>query len=195
MFKELGIAATVMNSDNKDYELIRNFLAGNEQSFNILARKYQEKIYWHARRMLGNHDDAHEIVQQVLLVMHNKLNSFNFSSALYTWIYKITSTRCLNLIKKRRLARIFNFSSDESFENRSYENIIENLEAKEKLLRMEKLLRNLPLKQREVFIMRNFDDLTYEEISSITGKSVGTLKANYFHAFRKMKELIEKDED
>lgn len=195
MFKELGIAATGMNSDNKDYELIRDFLAGNEQSFNILARKYQEKIYWHARRMLGNHDDAHEIVQQVLLVMHKKLYSFNFSSALFTWIYKITSTRCLNLIKKRRLTRIFNFSSDESFENRSYENIAENLEAKEKLLRMDKLLLNLPLKQREVFIMRNYDDLTYEEISNITGKSVGTLKANYFHAFRKMKELMEKDED
>lgn len=195
MFKDLGIVATGMNSDNKDYELIRDFLAGNEQSFNILARKYQEKIYWHARRMLGNHDDANEIVQQVLLVMHKKINTFNFSSALYTWIYKITSTRSLNLIKKKSMTRIFSFSSDESFENRGYENIIENIEAKETFLKMENLLLKLPVKQREVFVMRNYDDLSYEEISNITEKSVGALKANYFHAFRKMKELMEKYED
>ena len=183
-----------MNLKSDDYALVRDFLSGNEQSFNILARKYQEKIYWHARRMLGDHDDAHEIVQQVLLVMHNKLNTFNFSSSLYTWIYKITATRSLNLIKKKNLKRIFVFSSEETVDNYGYENIIEDIEAKEKFLRMEKYLNNLPVKQRQVFVMRNYDDLSYEEISMITGKSIGALKANYFHAFRKMKELMEKDE-
>ncbi len=183
-----------MNVKTDDYELIRDFLSGNEQSFNLLARKYQEKIYWHARRMLGDHDDAHEIVQQVLLVMYNKLNTFNFSSALYTWIYTITSTRSLNLLKKRKLRRILNFGSAESIETKGYENIVEGMEAKERFNKMEKLLMFLPVKQREVFVMRNFDDLSYEEISTITGKSVGASKANYFHAFRKIKELLEKDE-
>ena len=89
-----------MNFKSDDYELVRDFLSGNQQAFNNLARKYQEKIYWHARRILGDHDDAHEIVQQVLLVMYNKLNTFNFSSSLYTWIFKITYTRCLNQLKK-----------------------------------------------------------------------------------------------
>ena len=84
-----------MNVKTDDHQLVRDFLSGNEQSFNLLARKYQERIYWHARRMLGDHDDAHEIVQQVLLVMHSKLKTFNFTSALYTWIYKITITRSL----------------------------------------------------------------------------------------------------
>lgn len=183
-----------MNLKSDDYYLVRDFLSGNEQSFNILARKYQEKIYWHARRMLGDHDDAHEIVQQVLLVMHNKLNTFNFSSSLYTWIYKITATRSLNLIKKKKLKRIFVFSSEETVDKYGYENIIEDIEAKERFLRMERYLNNLPVKQRQVFVMRNYDDLPYEEISMITGKSIGALKANYFHAFRKMKELMEKDE-
>jgi RNA polymerase sigma-70 factor (ECF subfamily) len=183
-----------MNVKTDDYALIQDFLSGNEQSFNLLARKYQEKIYWHARRMLGDHDDAHEIVQQVLLVMFNKLDTFNFSSALYTWIYKITATRSLNLLKKRKLKRIFNFSSAGDIENKGYENIIEGIEARERFKKMEKLLMNLPVKQREVFVMRNFDDLSYEEIAAITEKSVGALKANYFHAFRKIKELMEKDE-
>ena len=184
-----------MNVKTDDYELIQGFLSGNEQSFNILARKYQERIYWHARRMLGDHDDAHEIVQQVLLVMHNKLNTFNFSSALYTWIYKITTTRSLNLIKKKKLKTLFIFSADESVENYGYENVIEDLETKESFVKMEMLLNSLPIKQRQVFVMRNFDDLSFEEISNVTGKSIGTLKANYFHAFRKMKELMEKNDD
>lgn len=176
-----------------DYEHIKDFLSGNEQSFNVLARKYQERIYWHARRMLGDHDDAHEIVQQVLLVMHSKLYTFNFSSSLYTWIYKITATRSLNLIKKRKFKKILWFGSDESIEEQGYENIIEGIEAREKFGKMEKLLMKLPIKQREVFVMRNYDDLSYEEISNITGKSVGALKANYFHAFRKIKEQMELD--
>ena len=183
-----------MNFKTDDYELIRDFLSGDQQAFSRLARKYQEKIYWHARRMLGDYDDAHEIVQQVLLVMYNKLNTFNFNSSLYTWIYKITSTRSLNLIRKRSLKNIFTFSSDETVRNRGYENIIQDLESKERFLTMEKNMQKLPVKQREVFILRNFDDLSYEEISKLTGKSIGALKANYFHAFKRIKELMEKDE-
>ena len=183
-----------MNVKSDDYELIQDFLSGNEQSFNLLARKYQERIYWHARRMLGDHDDAHDIVQQVLLVMHGKLNTFNFSSSLYTWIYKITATRSLNLLKSRKLKRFFSFSSDNNIENQGYDNIIDDFVAREKFSIMEKILTLLPVKQREVFIMRNYDDLTYDEISSITGKSVGALKANYFHAFKKVKELMDKNE-
>jgi len=183
-----------MNLKTDDYELIRDFLSGNQQSFNSLARKYQERIYWHARRMIGDHDDAHEIVQQVLMVMHNKLDTFNFSSSIYTWIYKITSTRCLNLLKKKSLRKIFTFSTNESVANQGYENIVEGIESKEMLVKMEKLLQKLPVKQREVFVMRNYDDLSYEEISEITGKTVGALKANYFHAFKKIREQMFKDE-
>lgn len=183
-----------MNLQKDDYELIRDFLSGDEQSFNLLARRYQEKIYWHARRMLGNHDDAHEIVQQVLMVMFKKLATFNFSSAVYTWIYKITLTRSLNLLKKNKLKKYFIFSENETVENIGQENVITDFESREKFNKMEKLLMTLPVKQREVFVMRNYDDLSYEEIASITGKSTGALKANYFHAFRKMKELMDEDE-
>jgi len=122
------------------------------------------------------------------------LKTFNYNSALYTWIYKITSTRSLNLLKKKALRRIFTFSSDEIAEKIGYENIVEDIESRERFLQMEKLLSKLPVKQRQIFVMRNYDDLSYEEISNITGKSIGALKANYFHAFRKMKELMEKND-
>ena len=116
-----------MTEINNDRELVKDFISGNESAFNRLAKRYQEKIYWHARRMIGNHLDADEIVQQVLLVMYKKLKTFNFDSSLYTWIYKITSTRSLNLIKRNKLRSFI--SIDNSIENRvtTKENIINDL--------------------------------------------------------------------
>ena len=184
-----------MNLHSDDYELVREFLSGNQQAFNTIAKKYQEKIYWHARRMLGDHDDAHEIVQQVLLVMYTKLGTFNFSSSLYTWIFRVTHTRSLNQIKKRKVKNLFTVGTSEDIENKGYENIIGNIENREKLEQMELALKKLPVKQREVFVMRNFDEMSYDEISNITRKSVGALKANYFHALKKMKKLIDKNDE
>ncbi len=177
-----------MHEANTDFALIKDFVNGNESAFNRLAVKYQDKIYWHARRMTGNHLDADEIVQEVLLVLYNKLKTFEFKSSLYTWIYTITNTRSINYLKKRNLKNFF--SLDDILHKKSEsKDVIDNLEDKQKLEIIERVLLKLPVKQREVFIMRNYDELSYEEISGITGKSLGALKANYFHALNKIKEL------
>ncbi len=168
----------------EDIELISQFLAGNEVAFNLLARKYRKRIYWQARRMVGNHADADEIAQEVLLVMFKKLYTFKGKSSLSTWIYKITSSRSLNLIKKRKIKE---FLPMEFFlHKRNNEDIVKNYEDREKLNDVEKLLTTLPLKQREVFVLRHFEELSYKEISEITGQSIGALKANYFHALKKV---------
>jgi len=187
------ITAT-MNEANTDFDLVKSFISGDESSFNKIALKYQKKIYWHARKMTGNHPDAEEIVQEVLLVMYNKLNIFQFKSSLYTWIYRITATRSINFLKKRGLKKFFSISDNETKDLKSPYDIIADVEIKEKYLKMEKSLQKLPLKQREVFILRNFDDLSYEEIAEITGKSIGGLKANYFHAIKKLIELVKENE-
>lgn len=181
-----------MHEVNNDFELIKSFLNGDESSFNRLAVKYQEKIYWHARRMTGNHLDADEIVQEVLIVLYNKLKTFEFKSSLYTWIYTITNTRSINYLKKKSLR---NFFSLDDITNKKFDqkDVFDNLESKQKVDKIEKALHKLPVKQREVFIMRNFDELSYEEISQITGKSVGALKANHFHALNKIKEIVKYD--
>jgi len=178
-----------MHEANIDFALIKDFVEGNESAFNRLAVKYQDKIYWHARRMTGNHLDADEIVQEVLLVLYNKLKTFEYKSSLYTWIYTITNTRSINYLKKKNLKNFF--SLDDILNKKSEDkDVIDNLEDKQKLEKIEKALQKLPIKQREVFIMRNYDELSYEEIAEITGKSVGALKANHFHALNKIKELI-----
>jgi RNA polymerase sigma-70 factor (ECF subfamily) len=181
-----------MHDLNNDFELIKSFINGDESAFNRLAVKYQERIYWHARRMTGNHLDADEIVQEVLMVLYNKLKTFGFKSTLYTWIYAITNTRSINYLKRKSLRSFFSLDeiSNKKFEQN---NVIDELESKQKVEKIEKALQKLPVKQREVFVMRNFDELSYEEISQITGKSIGTLKANHFHALNKLKEMIKYD--
>jgi RNA polymerase sigma-70 factor, ECF subfamily len=183
-----------MADSSNDFELVNSFIAGNESAFNKIVLKYQQKIYWHARRMTGNHLDADEVVQEVLIVLYNKLKDFQFKSSLYTWIYKITSTRCINFLRKKNLRQYFSFEDSETKGLKSKEDLIKDLEAKEKLDRLHAVLKKIPLKQREVFILRNFDELSYEEISEITGGSIGGLKANYFHAIKKIMELMKNDE-
>ena len=181
-----------MHEVNNDFELTKSFLNGDESAFNRLAVKYHEKIYWHARRMTGNHLDADEIVQEVLIVLYNKLKTFEFKSSLYTWIFTITNTRSINYLKKKNIRSFFSLDdiSNSKFEQND---MIDDLESKQKVEKIEKALQKLPVKQREVFIMRNFDELSYEEISQITGKNIGTLKANHFHALNKIKELVKYD--
>lgn len=178
--------------DIDDKELIDEFISGNKAAFNKIAAKYQNRIYWHARKMVGNHEDADEIMQEVLIVLYKKLPTFNFSSSLFTWIYTIVSRRSINLINRRRIKNFFSISNDEVEVKTNYD-LIKNVEDKEKLEKLDKILQSLPVKQREVFIMRNFDELSYEEISKITGKSIGGLKANYFHALKKIMEKFENE--
>jgi RNA polymerase sigma-70 factor, ECF subfamily len=175
----------------QDFDLVKDFIAGSEYAFNKIVQKYQNKIYWHARRLLGNHMDADEVTQEVLIVLYNKLHTFNFQSSLFTWIFRIVSTRSLNHIRKEKVKKLIFFEDDD--EGKKYKNnedIVRDLENKEKLGKLDKVLEKLAMKQKEVFILRNFEGLSYEEISKITGRSVGGLKANYFHAIKKVTEMM-----
>ena len=177
-----------MDKQAEDKRLVKEFLDGDERAFKAIVDKYSRRIYWHAYGMLNDHFDTDEVTQTVLLVLYKKLSTFNFESSLYTWIYKITTTRSLNYIRKRKLRNFFSIDSDNIKELHSNENIIFNVETSEKLEKIRDILKTLPSKQREVFILKNFEGMTYEEISEITGKSTGGLKANYFHALKKIKE-------
>jgi len=176
--------------DEKEFELVTNFINGDEKSFNKIVSEYQKLIYWNARRLLGNHYDADEITQQVIIVLYNKLKTFKFNSSLKTWIYRITFTRSLNLIRKNKVRKFISFE-EPSIDINNENDIVKNFEDKEKLEKLNAVLNELPVKQREVFVLRKYDELSYEEISEITGKSVGGLKANYFHAVNKILNKLE----
>lgn len=183
-----------MDEQKTDKDLVDDFLSGNQIAFNLLAGRYKEKIYWHARRMTGNHQDADDVVQEVLIVMFRKLKDFRFDSALYTWIYKITNTRSINLINKRKVQRLVYLEPEHDTLQDGSSDVVRDIVNKEKLKKLDALLLKLPVKQREVFVLRNFEELSYEEIAGITGTSVAGLKANYFHAINKINEMMNHEE-
>ena len=177
-------------TENNDFQLIKDFLNGDQSAFNKLAIKYRQKIYWHSRRMLGNHMDADEVTQEVLVVMYSKLHTFKFNSSLNTWIYKITNTRSINQIRKNKVRVFLPIDNNDVMQLKSKNDIAADAENKEKLDQLDSVLSQLPVKQREVFVFRQFEELSYEEISKITGKSIGGLKANYYHALKKVTERM-----
>ncbi len=176
-------------TEEKDTDLINRFLGGDESAFNKIFSRHNKQVYWHARKMLGSHEDADEVTQEVFITIYKKIGSFNFNSSLSTWIYRITSNKSINYIRKRKVKEFFSLDdAKEITENENPDREIEkNIDDREKLKELDEVLKILPVKQREVFIFRHFDELSYPEIAEITGKSVGALKANYFHALKKVK--------
>lgn len=180
-----------MKSQLDDNVLIDRFLAGDERAFNTLAEKYKRKIYLTAYRLLGNHEDARDITQEVIIKMYNELKNFRRESSIYTWIYRITTNLSLNELKKRKIRNFFDYDEVEEWlfkdETQSPELSYRENELSNKI---QEAISKLPDKQKTVFTLRYYDGLSYEEISEILGTSIGALKANYFHAINKLQKEL-----
>ena len=177
-----------------DRELIEQIL--NEDSrnfgFNQLIRQYQEKVYWHVRKMVIDHDDADDITQDVFVKVWKNLGKFRADSELYTWIYRIATNECLNFLKKKK-RRFFLPIQDLKSELAGKLESDEMISGDEIQMRLQKELLKLPDKQRMVFNMKYFDEMKFDEISKITGTSVGALKASYHLAVKKIEKNIKGD--
>lgn len=160
--------------------------------FNLLVREYQERIYWHVRKMVIDHDDTDDLVQEIFVKVWHNLGRFREDSKLYTWIYRIATNECLNFLRKKK--RRF-FIPIHDLEGELTEKLTSSLEptGDEVQLRLQKALLKLPDKQRMVFNMKYFDDMKFKDIAEITGTSVGALKANYHHAVKKIEDFINSD--
>jgi RNA polymerase sigma factor (sigma-70 family) len=180
-----------------DIELIRRFKneASRSYAFNLLVKKYQERIYHHIRKMVIDHEDANDLTQEVFIKAWKGLENFREESQLFTWFYRIATNECLTFldkkkrkfflpikdVKKELLGKLNSFAAA----NKSMHLTGEEIE-----LKLQKALLTLPDKQRLVFNMKYFDDLTYEEMSAVLGTSVGALKASYHHAVKKIEEQL-----
>jgi len=157
--------------------------------FNLLVRQYQERVYRHIRRMVIDHEDTDDLVQDTFIKVWKNLDSFRMDSGLFTWIYRIATNETLSFIKQRSRLRALPLSG---FFFKTAANISDNagLSGTEIEVAFQKAILQLPDKQRIVFNMKYFDDLKYEEISEILGTSVGALKASYHHAVKKIEQNI-----
>jgi RNA polymerase sigma factor (sigma-70 family) len=177
----------------EDKEIIAQFKEASTrvETFNILVKKYQQRIYWHVRKMVIDHDDADDLTQEIFIKIWNNLAEFRGDSQLYTWLYRIASNECLNFLNKKK-NKYFIGIDDPSVSADLTEKLAssELISGDEIQMKLQKAILKLPDKQRLVFNMRYYDDLSYDEIASITGTSVGALKASYHLAVKKVEESL-----
>lgn len=174
-----------------DKELLEKFRDENTRSyaFNLLVKKYQKRLYNHIRRMLIDHDDTNDVLQNVLLKMWNNLLNFKEDSQLFTWLYRIATNETLTFLKKKRTKFFIpivdvEYQLSKSLEDDNYFN------GDEIQLKLQKAILTLPEKQRLVFNMKYYEDFKYEAMSDVLGTSVGALKASYHIAVKKIEEYV-----
>jgi RNA polymerase sigma-70 factor (ECF subfamily) len=178
--------------DAEDRALVDAFLRGEETAFSALVIKYRESIYRVARRMLGNHEDAADVTQEVFIRVHRALPRFDGRSQLYTWLYRITVNLCLDM--RDRLARLPLVDDGEALRDRSSEGIDEDAAvARETGWLVARAVAKLPPRQRAMVVLRLYQDLPYLEIARIMGCSEGTVKATMFAALRRLRRVLSEE--
>jgi len=174
-----------------DTELLVQFRnpTTKEKAFTSIIKKYQEKLYWHVRRMVIEHEDANDVLQNVFVRVWNGLENFREDSQLYTWLYRIATNECLTYLeqqKKRSAVALDDTEGGLSNKIRADSHFDANrLEWKLQLA-----IQQLPEKQRIVFNLRYYDEMPYEEMSRMLDTSEGALKASYHHAVKKIEDYI-----
>ncbi len=176
-----------------DLDLVQQVRNGNRQAYTELMRRYQQRVYWVARRIVGSHEDADDVAQEAFVKAYLALGDFRGDSSFFTWIYRIAVNLSLNTVRKQQVMNYLRQSPVISSVLPAKGNPHTELEFKETQSRLEQAVAHLPEKQKAVFVMRYFEEMSYDEISDVLNTSVGGLKANYFHALRKVQEYL-KDE-
>lgn len=174
--------------DKELLDKIRNPETRN-YGFNMLVRTYQQRIYGLARKMVIDHDDADDITQEVFIKVHKAIGNFREDSQLYTWLYRIATNECLTFLGKKR-RRFFLPLEDVGAALSNKIDTAPHITGDEIQKELQKALLILPDKQRLVFNMKYYEDLSYEEMSSITKTSVGALKASFHHAVKKVEDFL-----
>ena len=190
-----GSHSTKLNMEIGEEELMFQLNQANTKAaaFSMVVRKYQERLYWHIRKMVLSHDDANDILQNTFLKAWEGIDNFRGDSLISTWLYRIATNETLTFLANKRMQNITSMDELE-------EVLAQNLEADkyfdgdEAQLKLQKAILTLPENQRLVFNMKYFDDLTYEEMEAILDTSVGALKASYHIAVKKIEKYLTEEE-
>ena len=176
----------------EDSEILKKFAQEKtrDEAFRLLLSKYQQKIYWHIRRMVIDHDDTDDLVQDVFIKVWKSLSNFRSDSQLFTWLYRIATNESITFLNRKKIRN--SVSLDDSSGKDLIETLAESpyFDGDKAQMKLQKALLTLPEKQRLVFNMKYFDDLKYEDISEILGTSVGALKASFHIAVKKIEHIL-----
>jgi RNA polymerase sigma factor (sigma-70 family) len=174
-----------------DTELLAQFRIAEtrDAAFSGLVKKYQERLYWHIRRIVVDHDDANDVLQNVFIKTWKGLDNFREDSQLYTWLYRIATNECLTFLEQQKKRKSISYDQlDDSMVNKVKED--QNFDANKLEWKLQLAIQKLPEKQRIVFTLRYYDEMPYEEMSKVLETSEGALKASYHHAVKKIEDFI-----
>lgn len=178
-------------TDRSDAELLQQFrnAATKEPAYTTLIKKYQERLYWHVRRMVVDHDDANDVLQNVFIRVWNALENFREDAQLYTWLYRIATNESLTFLENQKKRSAVSLSDVESGLSNKIK-ADQNFDANKLEWKLQLAIQGLPEKQKLVFNLRYYDEMPYEEMSRVLETSEGALKASYHHAVKKIEDYI-----
>ena len=178
-------------TDRSDAELLIQFRepATKEKAYTSIIRKYQEKLYWHIRRMVVQHEDADDVLQNMFIKVWNGLSNFREDSQLYTWMYRIATNECLTFLEQQKKRSSVSLSNEENGLSNQLK-ADRNFDSNKIEWKLQLAMQRLPDKQRAVFNLRYYDEMPYEEMSRVLETSEGALKASYHHAVKKIEDYI-----
>jgi len=169
--------------DTEILSLINSNEAFNK-GFEALVDKYQEPLYWHIRRMVNIHSDADDVVQNTFIKVFKSISKFRHESKLFTWLYRIATNEALTFIKNRNKKSTEQFDTNLALRDDPY------FSGDEIQLLLKQAIETLPTKQKQVFILRYYDELKYKDMAQILKSSEGSLKASYHHAVKKIELFL-----
>ena len=174
-----------------DQALLRLFHVEStkERAYTAIIKKYQEKLYWHVRRMVVNHEDANDVLQNVFIKVWKGLENFREDAQLYTWLYRIATNESLTYLEQQKRRTSVSFDDVATgLENKLVAE--KGFDANKLEWKLQAAIQELPEKQRAVFNLRYYDEMPYEEMSQVLDTSTGALKASYHHAVKKIEEYL-----
>jgi len=180
-----------MNQKNQDDQILA-LLANEstyEQGFRLLVTTYSERMYWQIRKMVFSHDDADDVLQNAFVKVYKSIKNFKRNSKLYTWLHRIAINESITFLNKKKRMSIASIDHpDLGLSNQLKAD--EYFDGNEVEMMLQRALSTLPDKQKEVFNLRYYDEMTYKDMSELLGTSIGGLKASYHHALKKIENYI-----
>ena len=174
-----------------DNELLQQFKneATKERAFTAILKKYQEKLYWHIRRMVVEHEDANDVLQNMFVKAWKGLDNFREDSQLYTWLYRIATNESLTFLEQQKRRGTVSMNDEESGLSNKLK-ADNNFDGNKLEWKLQLAVQKLPEKQKAVFNLRYYDEMPYNEMSKVLETSEGALKASYHHAVKKIEDYI-----
>lgn len=178
-------------TDASDALLLQQFRdpQTKERAYTAIIKKYQERLYWHIRRLVVDHDDANDVLQNVFIRVWNGLANFKEESQLYTWLYRIGTNESLTFLESRKKRTAVSLSDVETGLSNKIK-ADKHFDPNKLEWKLQLAIQQLPEKQRVVFTLRYYDEMPYEEMSRVLETSEGALKASYHHAVKKIEDFI-----